>query len=435
MLRMSLYRCIAAAFLTLALAGPAAAQLLDRIVAVVNEDVILMSEFQDELAQVRSQLQQRDIEAPSEQELRQQVLERLVVEQLQIDAANRRGITVDQATLDAAVRRVAERNNLDLRGFRDALVNQGMSMDGFRERLRRQILVQRLRQRVMDQRVNVTPQEIEQYTARLAEDQQEYHLRHILVALPEAASPEAIADARDKAEALRRQLTEGGANFATLAAARSDGRNALEGGDLGWRRAGELPGVIADRLNALDPGGISEVLRTPSGFHLFKMEDRRAAERHVVTQSHIRHIMIQTNEVVTDSDARKRLQALRQRIEGGASFEALARASSDDKATAADGGDMGWLGPQEMPPAVRRAVEGMQAGSVSRPFKSRNGWHLIQLVEQRRKDTTEAYRRNQAAEQLRQRKEDEELELWLRQLREEAYVDYRLDNPAGAANS
>ncbi|WP_163141175.1 peptidylprolyl isomerase, partial [Arhodomonas sp. KWT] len=291
---MSLYRCIAAAFLTLALAGPAAAQLLDRIVAVVNEDVILMSEFQDELAQVRSQLQQRDIEAPSEQELRQQVLERLVVEQLQIDAANRRGITVDQATLDAAVRRVAERNNLDLRGFRDALVNQGMSMDGFRERLRRQILVQRLRQRVMDQRVNVTPQEIEQYTARLAEDQQEYHLRHILVALPEAASPEAISDARDKAEALRRQLTEGGANFATLAAARSDGRNALEGGDLGWRRAGELPGVIADRLNALDPGGISEVLRTPSGFHLFKMEDRRAAERHVVTQSHIRHIMIQT---------------------------------------------------------------------------------------------------------------------------------------------
>ncbi|MCS4502937.1 peptidylprolyl isomerase [Arhodomonas aquaeolei] len=432
---MSLYRCIAAAFLTLALAGPAAAQLLDRIVAVVNEDVILMSEFQDELAQVRSQLQQRDIEAPSEQELRQQVLERLVVEQLQIDAANRRGITVDQATLDAAVRRVAERNNLDLRGFRDALVNQGMSMDGFRERLRRQILVQRLRQRVMDQRVNVTPQEIEQYTARLAEDQQEYHLRHILVALPEAASPEAISDARDKAEALRRQLTEGGANFATLAAARSDGRNALEGGDLGWRRAGELPGVIADRLNALDPGGISEVLRTPSGFHLFKMEDRRAAERHVVTQSHIRHIMIQTNEVVTDSDARKRLQSLRQRIEGGASFEALARANSDDKATAADGGDMGWLGPQEMPPAVRRAVEGMQAGSVSRAFKSRNGWHLIQLVEQRRKDTTEAYRRNQAAEQLRQRKEDEELELWLRQLREEAYVDYRLDNPAGAANS
>ncbi|WP_440996190.1 peptidylprolyl isomerase [Arhodomonas sp. SL1] len=423
-----------ATVLALVTAVPApAAELLDGIVAVVNDDVVLLSDFQQELEQVRAELDRRDIAPPPAEELRRQVLERLVVEQLQLDEAERRGITVDEATLDTAVRRVAERNNLDLRGFRDALQREGMSMADFRDRLRRQITIQRLRQRVMDERVNLTPQEIDQFAERIAEDQEEFRLRHILVAIPEAASAGAIAEAREEAEALRRELTEQGTDFAALAAARSDGRNALEGGDLGWRRAGELPSVIAERLSGLDPGEVSEILRTPSGFHLFKMEDRRDAERHIVTQTRARHILIETNEVVSDRDARLRLESLRERIVGGESFEELARANSDDQSTASEGGAMGWLTPEEIPPAFQRRLAQLQPGELSRPFRSSAGWHLVEVLDRREEDATDTYRRNQAAQQLRQRKEEEETELWLRQLREEAYVDYRLEELEDAA--
>ncbi len=427
MLFKTLSRWITATVLVVTLAGPATAELLDRVVAVVNDDVVLLSEFRDELATARAQLAQRDIQAPPEDQLRRQVLDRLVMQRLQLDAAERAGIRVDEATLDAAVRQVARQNDLDLPGFRDALQREGMTMAGFRERLRREITLRRLRRSAMDQRINITPQEVDQFQSQIAEREVEYHLRHLLVALPEAASPEAIESAREKAEGLRRELTDGGANFATLAATHSDGRNALEGGDLGWRRAGELPAVVAGQLSDLEPGDVSDVLRTPSGFHLFKVEDRRDAERHVVTQTRARHILIRTNEVVSDEDARRRLTALRQRVLSGESFAELARANSDDKGSAAEGGSLGWITPGSMAPEFERVMQRLDPGAISQPFRSRFGWHIVQVRERREQDTTETYRRNQAAQQLRQRKEEEELELWLRQLREEAYVDYRLE--------
>ncbi|WP_435103912.1 peptidylprolyl isomerase [Arhodomonas sp. AD133] len=429
MLFKTLSRWITATMLVVTLAVPAtaAAELLDRVVAVVNDDVVLLSEFREELTAARAQLAQRDIQAPPEDQLRRQVLDRLVMQRLQLDAAERAGVRVDEATLDAAVRQVARQNDLDLPGFRDALQREGMTMAGFRERLRREITLQRLHRSAMDQRINITPQEIDQFQSQIAEREVEYRLRHLLVALPEAASPEAIESAREKAEGLRRELTGGDANFATLAATHSDGRNALEGGDLGWRRAGELPAVVAGKLSDLQPGDVSDVLRTPSGFHLFKVEDRRDAERHVVTQTRARHILIRTNEVVSDQDARRRLSALRQRVLSGESFAELARANSDDKASATEGGSLGWVTPGSMAPEFERVMQRLDPGAISQPFRSRFGWHIVQVHERREQDTTETYRRNQAAQQLRQRKEEEELELWLRQLREEAYVDYRLE--------
>ncbi|MGD8429335.1 MAG: peptidylprolyl isomerase [Ectothiorhodospiraceae bacterium] len=405
-----------------------AAKVLDRIVAVVNDDVVLQSELDTEMATVRAQLQRRNVKMPPHDVLQRQVLERLVMQKLQLSAAERMGISVDDATLDAAVRRVAQRNNLSLSEFRDALEREGMDMAGYREQLRRDIVISRVRQREMQQRVNVTPQEIEQTLEQNKGNQQkEYRLAHILIAVPEAASPNAIQQARSQAEDVRRQLQQG-ADFANMAARYSDSRTALEGGDLGWRSAGQIPTMIADRVPDMNPGDVTQVLRSPSGFHLFQLSDVRKGKRHIVTQTHARHILIRPNAVVSDQDAEQRLQSLRRRIENGESFTELARSNSDDKGTASDGGDLGWVDPQNMDPRFSQVMDSLQPGQISRPFKTRFGWHIVQVLDRRDQDTTEDYQRNEVAKQIRQRKEDEEMELWLRQLREEAYVDYRLES-------
>ncbi|HKJ95511.1 MAG TPA: peptidylprolyl isomerase [Gammaproteobacteria bacterium] len=411
-----------------ALTAPAAqaTQMLDRVVAVVNDGVVLQSQLQDEMQQVKSQLRRRGAQMPPEDELRHQVLERLVMKKLQLDAADNMGITVDEATLDAAVRRVAEQNNLSLPQFRDALTRQGMTMAGFRDRLRKQIKMSRLRQREMQQRVNVTPQEIDQFMQQNAGKKDQYHLAHILISVPEGASPQQIEQAKKRAQQIHSQLENGG-NFTTLAATYSDSRTALDGGDLGWRSGGELPSPIANRLADMQVGDITQVIRTPSGFHIFKLTDKRKAKRKIVTETHARHILIRPNQVVTDNDARERLASLRQRILNGESFADLARSNSDDKTSASNGGDLGWVDPGTMVPTFERKMNSLDKGQISEPFKTRFGWHIVQVLGRRKQDVTDDYERSQATKQLRQRKEDEELELWLRQLRQNAYVDYRLN--------
>ena len=415
--------------LVAALPAVAAPQTLDRIVAVVNDGVILASDLQQEMTTVKQQLSQRHTPLPPDDVLRGQVLERLIMKKVQLEMADRVGVTVDDNTLNQALRRIADRNHLTLSQFRDALESQGMSFATYRSQLRDEIIISRLRQRQVDNRVHVSPQEIDEHlaTQTAADKDSEFLLGHILVALPEAASAKQIETARKKAEAIRQSLLNG-ANFETTAAAKSDGQNALDGGRLGWRKASQLPTIFADQVLGLSVGDISQIIRSPSGFHIVKLLDRRSSDTHVVTQTHARHILIKTNKVVTSRDAKMRLESLRERVVHGEDFGKLAQTHSDDPASAANGGDLGWITPGTMVPAFQEAMDKLKPGQISEPFQTQYGWHIVQVLGRRKHDSTKEYRRAKAAKEIRDRKSEEALELWLRRLRDEAYVEKRLNN-------
>ena len=405
----------------------AAVEPIERIVAVVNDDVVLESELRNRLRTVVAQLRVRATRLPPEPVLRRQVLERLILERLQLQLAERLGIRVDDETLNRAIRDIARRNGMDLEAFRAALERDGFSFERFREDIRSEMIIAQLQRQQVASRVTVSDREVEEFlSSAQAQARRAYRVAHILIAVPEAASPEQIAAARREAEAVAARA-RAGEDFAALAAAHSDGQKALEGGDLGWRRADELPSVFADVVPRLKPGEVSGVIRSPSGFHIVKLLEVRGDEPQVVEQLRLRQILLRPGELLSEDEARLRLERLRERVLAGEPFETLARAHSDDAASAARGGDMGWLSPSELPPQVAEAVRGLAPGEVSPPFRTPAGWHLVQLVERRRSDDTEAYRRARARRLLQQRKVEERLQLWLRQLRDEAYVELRLD--------
>ncbi|MCC5858668.1 MAG: peptidylprolyl isomerase [Ectothiorhodospiraceae bacterium] len=414
--------------LMLGLGSTVAGQTLDRIVAVVNDDIILASELEAEIASVRQQYRGTGVRLPSGEELQRQVMERLVMKRLQLSRAERMGITVDDNTLNAAVRRVAEQNNMTLTQFQQALQREGISFARFREDLRDDIMISRLHQRQVERSVEVTEQEVDEYLASAAATEDlEYRVSHILIATPQAASPEQIDEARGRAEALVEEL-RGGADFAETAARVSDAANALEGGDLGWRSGGELPTVFQDVVRGMQTGQVSDALRSPSGFHIVKLDGIRSDESRVVTQTRARHILIRTSEVVDDNDARQRLESLRDRIAQGESFSALARAHSDDPGSASRGGDLGWANPGQFVPVFEDTMDALEPGQISQPFQTQFGWHILQVQERREHDSTEDYRRAYATQQIRERKSEETLEGWLRRMRDDAYVELRLDD-------
>ncbi|NLO80071.1 MAG: molecular chaperone SurA [Xanthomonadaceae bacterium] len=415
--------------LALLLAAPQAlaAQLLDRIVAVVNDDVVLLSELEQEVKTVAAQLQQRNIPLPDQQILIRQVLERLIMQRLQLAVAERSGIRVDEATLNAAVQRIAEQNNLSLSQFRAALEAEGYDYAAFREGLRNEIVLARLHQRQAESRVHITPQEIDEFLAsQSGSNTDEYLVGHILISIPDQASAAQLQQARERAEQVLRALREG-AELAQLAASYSDSPTALDGGSLGWRTQGELPTLFANVVPQLAVGETADILQGPSGFHIIQLLDRRSSDRAVITQTRARHILITPNEVVSESDARQRLESLRRRILNGEDFAELAKAHSDDKASASRGGDLGWASPGMFVPSFEQAMAQLAPGEISEPFRSNFGWHIVQVLERRQRDATDELRRARAAEIIRQRKTEEVLEAWLRQLREDAYVDIRLD--------
>jgi len=418
------------ASLLIVLALPAAKAeevLLERIVALVNDEIVLASELEAEIASVTVELQQRNVQIPPDEELQRQVLERLVMQTLQMNVAERRGIRVDSATLDSAVQRVAERNSLTLTGLRDALREQGIDMAQFREQMRRDIMLTRLRQQEMDDRVDVTDQEIEQFLSRNKDDTREYRLGRILISVPEAASAEAIAEAETQANRVVQRLSEG-ESFPRVAAAESDARNALEGGDLGWRPATELPAAAAEAISDLEPGETTAPLRTPAGFQIYQLQEIRDPDQRLIEQAQIRHILIETNEIVTDEDARLRLESLRDRLQRGASFTDLARSNSDDPTSATSGGELGWLNPGNLPQSFRDAIAELSPDELSEPFQTRAGWHIAQVLDRRQRDASQQLEREEAAEAIRERKAADEIELWLRELREEAYIELRPGN-------
>ena len=411
-------------------AGARAAALIDRIVAVVNKEVVTLSELNDQVANAERQLRRQGTPLPERSVLERQLLERLIMQKAQLQLARDSGIRVDEIQLDRAIQRIAESNNMTLVAFRRALEADGVNFERFREEVREQIILTRLREREIDDRIQVSDSEIDLYLEELkasGDERVEYDVAHILVRVPEQATPDQLAVARARAEKARAEAVAG-QDFGKLAATYSDGPDALSGGALGWRDRDRLPELFTSALEKMSPGEVSEVLRSPAGLHVLRLNDRRAkgSVSAPVVQTHARHILVRTNEIVSEADARRRLSELRERIvTGGADFAELAKLHSED-GTAARGGDLDWVHPGDTVPEFERAMDALAPGEISQPVRSPFGWHLIQVLERRTADLSAERRRLQARQVLRARKVDEAYQDWLRQLRDRTYVEVRL---------
>ena len=362
--------------------------------------------------------------------LEKQLLERMIMDRVQLQFAQETGVKVDDVQLDKTLQRIAQENKLSPEQFRAALEKDGVDFSKFREDIRNEIIMARLREREVDNRVTVSDGEVDNYLntrGAAAGAGGEFNLAHILVRVPEQASPEQLQ--KLKARALKAlEEVQAGKDFRQVAASYSDAPDALEGGVLGWRSAGQLPALFVDALSNLKPGETSQVLRSPNGFHILKLLDKRGKEApFVVQQTHARHILIKVNEVVSEQDARNRALQLKERLDNGAKFEELARLHSED-GSASRGGDLGWISPGDTVPEFEKAMDALKPGAISEPVRSPFGWHLIEVLERRSQDVSKERTRMQARQEIRVRKADEAYQEWLRQLRDRAYVEYRLED-------
>ena len=414
-------------FATLAAAPALRAQALpidplDRIVAVAEDDVILQSELDHAVNNVLAQYRQNPQQLPPRDELERQVLERLITVRLQLQRAESTGIRVTDADIDQAAQRVAEMNKIDMRTMRASLDREGISWDEYRKSLKEQLMLQRLRQRVVQNQVNVTDGEIDILLASNSLKSGQVHLEHILIAVPEGASAEQIEAAKKKADDVKKQI-DAGMDFTAAAIRYSNAPDALEGGDLGWRRYDEVPEAFAQLTEGMSAGQVSQVLRGPSGFHIVKLVDKRADDKQVVTEYHARHIEIPVNELTSSDEALKIAREIRQRIvDGHEDFAKLAKEYSKDAATAGAGGDMGWFPIDQYGAQVAQTLSTLKEHEVSQPFQTDVGWHVMELLGTRQQDRTEQARRDQARDVLRNRKAEDEYENFVRQIRSESYA-------------
>ena len=409
--------------------SPSEHEVLDQIVAVVNDDVIMRSELDAAIKDISAQLKAKNTPLPPRPVLEKQVLEKLILEHLQLQLADANGIKIDDLTLNNKLQEIARENGVSLTDFRAVLEREGYDYNAFRENIRRQLTIAKLRQQMVGNRITASEQEVDNLLATLKSSQTgsiEYHLAHILVATPDAASEAQIEAARRKANAIVAKL-RAGADFTQTAIAESDAPTALEGGDIGWRSAGQLPSLFVDPVKEMKPGDIHDPIRSPSGFHIIKLVEQRGDERHIVNQTHVRHILIKTDAVHTNEAVKARMDQLELRLKAGEDFATLAKANSQDTLSAAKGGDLGWVNPGDLVPKFEEVMNNTPVGQISEPFKTEFGWHILQVLARREHDSTEEYKRSQAQQLIRKRKGDEELFLWLRRLRDEAYVEYRLD--------
>jgi peptidyl-prolyl cis-trans isomerase SurA len=404
-------------------------ELLDRVAATVNEGVVLSSEVDEQMALMAERLRAQQIEMPPQNVLRQQVLERLVLQELQMQRASRAGIKVSDETLNNTLRDVAEQNRIPLAQLPDALASQGIDYASYREGLRKELAMQLLRQRDVITRINVSPRELDQFIERqkkMPSESNEYNISHILIAVPQAATPDQLEEADRKAREVYQKATSGD-DFSRLAVAYSNAQTALEGGSLGWRKGPELPTFLAEVIAGLKAGDVTQPIRTPSGFHLVKLNEMRGNTQSIVNQVHARHILIKPNELQDDATVQQKLVGIRDRIlNKGENFTAVASVVSEDPGSAAEGGDLGWAGPGSYVPEFEKQLAQLQPDEISQPFRTQFGWHIIQLLGRRQFDNTQDTIRQKAFQALRESKADEETELWLRRLRDEAYVEYKL---------
>jgi peptidyl-prolyl cis-trans isomerase SurA len=401
---------------------------IDRIVAVVNNEVITRGDLEERYRMATMQLKQQGTPLPPRDVLEKQILDRLIIDRVQLQLARETGLRVDDAELDRSLQRIAGDNKLTLPQMRATLEKDGVPFSKFREDIRNEIILARLRQREVDNKIVVSEGEIDGFLAAQQRDsrREEFNLSHILVTVPEHASPEQIQARRARAEQALQQLRTG-ADFRQVAATFSDASDALKGGVIGWREAERLPTLFLDALKTLGAGEVAPLLRSPNGFHILKLNDRRGASaKMIVRQTRARHILIKTNELVSEAEARRRLESLKERLDNKADFAELARLHSED-ATGAKGGDLGWISPGDTVPEFERAMNALASGEVSAPVQTPFGWHLIQVLERRDEDMSRDRRRLVAQSALRARKADDSYQDWLRQLRDRAYVEYRLD--------
>lgn len=404
---------------------------IDRIIAVVNNDVITANELDKRLAATKQQLAAQGIKLPPDDVLRRQLLERLVIEQIQLQLATQTGIRVTDQDVEQAIRTIAGRNNMSIDRLYETVRSQGFDRAAYREQLRDQIAIQQLIDREVSSQVSVSETEVNNFLENAqssARGDTEYDLSHIYIPLAETASPEQAAAAKVRADNVHRQLLAG-EDFARAAVAYSQGPDALKGGALGWRSAGQLPELFVAALAKLEPGKVSEVLRGPNGFHILRLNDRRGAgtAEEVVQETRVRHILLRPSEIQSVSDARDTLLQLRERLRAGEDFAALARAHSEDTVSAANGGDLGWVRPKQLVPPFEQAMNALEPGGLSEPVQTPFGLHLIQVIERRQQTVGGERQRIEARNQIHARKADDRYERWLRQLRDEAYVEFMLD--------
>ena len=414
------------------LAQAASLEELDSIVAVVNKDVIVRSELEREIVLALPEMREKGAEMPARAELERKVLERMIEKRLQMQEAQRVGIKVEDGALTQAMEGIAQRNNLTLEELQTALGASGIRFEDFREDTRSQMIMSQLQAREVIKNITVTEPEIKRFLARESDsliERTDVRLSHILVAVPETASGEEQEQARKKAQAIVAKL-RAGADFGQVARAESQGQQTQEGGDLGWFAMADVPSLAQEVSRSLAKGEVSNPLRSPSGFHIIQVTDIKGSGPAVISQTKARHILIRTNEVVSDDDARIRLEQLRMRLVGGDDFANLARANSDDTGSALKGGDLGWLSPGDTVPQFEAAMNELAPNQISQPFKSSFGWHIVQVNERRSQDTTEELMQLKAKQKLRERKADEAVKQWLRKLRDEAYIEDRLAKAA-----
>ena len=401
--------------------------LMDRVAAIVNENVVTTSELDEQVAMITERLEQQRTALPDAEVLRKQVLDRLVVQEVQMQRANRVGIKISDEQLNAALADVAQRNNLRLADLPRALASQGVDYASYRDNMRKEITLTSLRQRDVIGKINVTPRELEQFIERqkrMPSETMEYNVSHILIAVPQEASQTQVDELSKRAQDIYVRST-GTEDFGRLAVAYSNSQTALESGSLGWRKGPELPTFFAEEIVKLKSGGISKPIRTPSGFHLIKLNETRdiSGSSKVVEQNHARHILIKPNELQDDATVKQKLTSIRERILKGEDFSAFASSMSEDPGSSVNGGDLGWNGPGTFVPEFEATLARLNDNDISEPIRTQFGWHVIQLLGRRSFDTTEEQMRNRAYNQLRESKADEETELWLRRLRDEAFVD------------
>ena len=404
---------------------------IDRIVAVVNDDVITRHELNNHLDAVTKQLQKQGTALPAQSALERQVLERMIIEMLQTQFAKETGVHVDDTQLDKALQSIAQENKFaTLADFRDRLAKDGVDFKKFREEIRNEIVTTRLREREVDSKLVISDGEIDNYLAtqaKLPGKGEEYQLAHILVVVPEQASADKIQASRERAGKALARLQEG-ADFGQVAAEFSDAKDAMQGGSLGLRSTDRIPTLFLDALQKMHPGEVSPVLRSPNGFHILKLVEKRSKDvPFVITQTHVRHILIKTSELVPESEAKIRLLEIKQRLETGSDFAGQAKRYSED-GSASQGGDLGWISPGETVPEFEKAMDALKVGEMSGVVQSGFGWHLIQVLERRNADVSVEQKKQQARLAIRSFKSEEAYQDWLRQLRDRAYVEYHLDD-------
>ena len=405
--------------------GLAATQFIDTAIAIVEDEVITNYELAKEVESIRKELRSQGRQIPADSSLNRQVLELMVNKSIMLQQANSRGVVITDTQLNATLQNMARRNQMTLTQFRNALLSSGMDYNSFRQNIRDELAINHIQNQYALQNVDVSEQEVDEFLARNSENNsaEEYKLSHILIALPDAASSEQVSKARTLIERIKQDIQQG-ADFAQQASEFSAGGNALQGGDLGWRKMAEIPSLFAKIVPKMKTGSISEVLRSASGFHIIKLDEKRNGEQVLVDQTHARHILIKTDEITSSEQARNKLEGIRQRILNGADFAEMARQYSDDPGSGGLGGDLGWFGQGLMVKEFQQVVEHTAINEFSEVFQSPFGWHLLQVLGRRTVDETEESKRNNIRTQLQEQKKKEVLELWQRRLRDQAFVKF-----------